>query len=363
MTERSSCIKSRPDGAIDEARLPALRTGFEAALREAAQYLGATSPNPAVGCALLDAQDRILVVEAHHRAGTYHAEARALERARALGVLHKAVTALVTLEPCNHTGRTPPCSEALRASPVGEVWIGARDPNPEAGGGAARLSTMPGGKTVVMLESCRALSDIHQSCKALLAPFAERITRGRAWITVKQALDGRGSMIPPQGQKTFTSEASLLLAHRLRRATDAIVTGIGTVLADAPMLTVRRVADHDGPPRRMVVVCDRKGRLPSSWRSTLEGNGYRVVVSRSLEEVPSLLAGHGVNWAMVEAGPGLLEALDRHGLWNDWLTLRAGTSGNDTVSARISARAQGVTPLRFLLNDGFSSVSSSEAEF
>ncbi|KXV79504.1 riboflavin biosynthesis protein RibD, partial [Gluconobacter japonicus] len=205
---------------------------------------------------LLDSEGRILTVGVHPKAGQPHAEAMALAQARDTGVLEQARTAIVTLEPCNHTGRTPPCSEALRNSPVEHVWIGVADPTPQAAGGAARLREMPGGRDVTFLKDVPELTDLYRDCRALLAPFQSRVTRHRPWISVKQALDRDGSMIPPVGQTTFTSEASLMLAHRLRRATDAIITGVGTVLADKPRFTVRRVQDHAGRAKRLLVVCD-----------------------------------------------------------------------------------------------------------
>nr|WP_243444071.1 dihydrofolate reductase family protein [Asaia prunellae] len=296
---------------------------------------------------------------AHHRTGARHAEALALYRARELGVIDRVATALVTLEPCNHVGRTPPCSEALRDSPVSTVWVGMRDPNPVAGGGIARLRQMPEGRDVILLEECPALAETHRACQALLAPFATRIIRQRPWITVKQACDGKGSMIPPEGKTTFTSQNSLEIAHRLRRASDAIITGIGTVLADRPRFTVRHVVDHEDRAPRLVVVCDRQNRVPDSWREMMIGSGYRVIVSHDLTEIPGMLGDHGVNWAMVEAGPVLLAEIDRLGLWDDWLTIRASHEGPD----RCSVRAHSPSPLRFILAEGINPLPADKAAF
>jgi diaminohydroxyphosphoribosylaminopyrimidine deaminase/5-amino-6-(5-phosphoribosylamino)uracil reductase len=188
----------------------------------------------------------------------------------------------------------------------------------------------------------------YETCAALIAPFARRVTDGRAWITVKQALDlqGRGpSMIPPRKQTTFTRPASLLLAHRLRRATDAIVTGSGTVLADRPRFTVRHTPDHAGRRPRLLVVCDRQGRVPMVWLKEREAEGFHVLLSRDLVSVPALLAAHDANWAMVEAGPALLAELERLGLWDDWLTIGHDGKGPDTISIRCR---RNVTPLRLL---------------
>lgn len=332
---------------IPAATLARIRHAFRVALAAAQDFVGATAPNPPVGCALLDAQGSLLVVAAHHRAGAPHAEALALAQARAQGLLERVHTAVVTLEPCTHFGRTPPCTEALRASPVQEVWVGVEDPHARAAGGIARLRAAPSARQVFTLASFPEAAAEHQACLSLLAPFARRVTAGRAWITVKQALNlegGTPTMIPPPGQTVFTSASSLLLAHRLRRATDAIVTGAGTVLADSPRFTVRHLPDHKDRPARPLIVCDRHGRVPPAWCKEREREGFRVQVSTDLASVPSLLASLEANWALVEAGPGLLAELQRLDLWDDWLTLEHRPQGPDTISIR----HKGVTPLSLI---------------
>ncbi|GAD10485.1 pyrimidine reductase [Gluconobacter frateurii NBRC 103465] len=325
------------------SNLASIRDGFRVAIASAVDTLGATSPNPSVGCALLDGEGRILTVGIHPKAGQPHAEAMALAQARDVGVLEQARAAIVTLEPCNHTGRTPPCSEALRNSPIEHVWIGVADPTPQAAGGAARLREMPGGRNVTFLNDVPELADLHRDCRALLAPFQNRVTRHRPWISVKQALDQNGSMIPPAGQTTFTSVASLTLAHRLRRATDAIITGVGTVLADRPRFTVRRVRDHADRAKRLLVVCDRHRRLPADWKAEMEQSGFDVLTSTDLLAVPTMLADRGVNWAMVEAGPALLKSVSDAGLWDDWLTIR-----KDGDTDHITLQSRDESPLRLL---------------
>ncbi len=309
--------------------LEAVRVGFQHAIKEAVQKMGATAPNPAVGCALLDGEGRLLAVGAHPAAGQPHAEVMALEQARQKAVLERARIALVTLEPCNHHGRTPPCSEQLKNSPVQTVWIGTRDPNPQAMGGAEYLAEGEAPKNVRFLADEPELQSLVQECKALLAPFASRVIRGRPWLTVKQALDGRGGMLPPPGQKTFTSPTSLRLAHQLRRACDAVVTGIGTVLADDPSFTVRHVADHEGRGPRPLIVLDRQGRMPMAWRQAREADGFHVEQCRDLASVPALLGQMGVNWALIEAGPALLKSVREAELWDDWLTIHHEEHGGD----------------------------------
>ena len=320
-------------------------SAFRAAIAEAARFVGATAPNPPVGCAILDADGEILTVAAHHRAGAPHAEALALLQCEAAGTLSRAAAAVVTLEPCNHLGRTRPCTDAILASPIRSVWIGAGDPNPRvAGGGAARLR-----EAGLAVQVAAPYSPAGLDCLALIAPFASFIRGLRPWITVKQALDAEGSMIPPAGARTFTAPSSLHLAHRLRRATDAIVTGMGTVLADAPHFTVRHVADH-ADRHRIVAVLDRTSALPAAWQRDAEARGFRVRTAPDLGGLMQVLLDEGVLWAMVEAGPRLLDALVRDGLWDDWLTIRQRPRGlqpgcDDLVGIRTRS---GTTPLRLV---------------
>lgn len=307
----------------------AIRLGFVQAIKAATQKMGATAPNPAVGCALLDRAGRVLSVGAHPAVGQPHAEVMAVEQARKAGVLGQAYSALVTLEPCHHHGRTPPCSELLQQSPMQDIWIGLRDPNPHAAGGGAFLAGKPHPKRVFCLEDHVEFASLAQQCRALAAPFATRITQGRPWLTVKQALDGQGSMIPPRGQTTFTSPKSLTFAHQLRRATDAVVTGIGTVLADDPSFTVRHVKDHPEHAPRPLIVLDRQGRTPPAWVKAREADGFQVEICPQLEAVPALLGQMGVNWALIEAGPALLASVKEASLWDDWLTIHKGATVGD----------------------------------
>lgn len=324
---------------------PLIARAFRAAIDEAARFVGATAPNPPVGCAILDRDGDILTVAAHHRAGTAHAEARALRQCAELGLMARAAIAVVTLEPCNHTGRTGPCSEAILASPIRTVWVGVADPNPRvAGGGVARLRA--GGCNVHVLGASADRPDAEPAaaCRALIAPFAHWSRTGRAWLTVKQAVDAGGSMIPPVGRTTFTSDAALLLAHELRRATDAIVTGSGTVLADRPGLDVRRVTDHAGRAPRLLVVCDRRGRVPADWRASAVARGFDVRICDDIARLPEMLGAAGVLWALVEAGPDLLAALRAAGSWNDWLTIGVGPDGTERLD--VAVRTGTDTPLR-----------------
>jgi diaminohydroxyphosphoribosylaminopyrimidine deaminase/5-amino-6-(5-phosphoribosylamino)uracil reductase len=309
-------ISSLPAGVIADA--------FARAIAAAANYAGATAPNPPVGCVLLDESSAILAVEAHHKAGDPHAEARAIAACRAAGTIDRIHTVVVTLEPCNHHGRTPPCSDAILSTPAREVWIAETDPNPRVdGGGAARLSAAG--------LSVRFLSELdHPDAKRLttetdrlVAPFVKWVTTGLPFVTVKQALDKTGSMIPPIGRKTFTSETSLTLAHRLRRRADAILTGAGTILADNPEFTVRRLPDHPDKSR-ILAILDRSGRVPPGYLTEAAQRGLRPMLFADIGEALTRLGAEGVHEVLVEAGPTLTGAILAAGLWDEHVVIRKG---------------------------------------
>ncbi len=307
---------------------PALTLALEAASR----YRGATAPNPPVGAVALDSEGNVLAVGAHERAGLPHAEIRAIEACRAAGTLDQLHTLVVTLEPCNHTGRTGPCTEAILRTPVKRVLFGCEDPNPKVSGrGAARLYSA--GLEVTHLNS--------PECRELIAPFAKWITTGIPWVTVKVALNSKGSpaeglqaMVPESGHKTFTSPESLRLAHELRRRADAILTGSGTVLADAPEFTVRNVPDHPGK-RRFLAVLDRRDRIPREWLLKAEERGFQVVSGLELEPILKRLGELGAHEVLVEAGPTLTRTILDSGLWDEEIRIEVQGEGQpDRVTRR-----------------------------
>lgn len=337
----------------------AIAAGFRAAIDVARRFVGATAPNPPVGCALLDRDGAILTAAAHHKAGTFHAEARALAQCAELGLTDRIHTAVVTLEPCNHSGRTPPCSEALLATPVKTVWVGCADPNPRvAGGGGARLTAA--GRTVRWLSEATTLPDqraLLAECRGLIAPFVYWASSRKAWFTVKQAVDAGGSMIPPTGRTTFTSPAALDLAHALRRATDAVVTGIGTVRADLPGLDVRRVADHV-ERRRILLVCGRRDNAPAAWLEQAERR-FDVRFCAAVEDAPAMLAEAGALWALVEAGPTLLAAMRAGDVWDDWLRIEQRAAGGERLTVASRHRD---TPLALFADRGLDFVEPTKAD-
>jgi diaminohydroxyphosphoribosylaminopyrimidine deaminase/5-amino-6-(5-phosphoribosylamino)uracil reductase len=279
-----------------------------------------------VGAAALDRAGQLLAIAAHERAGQAHAEARVIAELRSKGLLERADTLVVTLEPCNHTGRTPPCTEAILASPIRKLVIGSRDPNPHvAGGGAARL-----GSAGVEASFLSDDDPLKRQCDLLIAPFRKHVTTGLPYLTIKTAHHAgqdpagmphaRGSMIPPAGQKTFTRPSSLKLAHELRRRADAILTGSGTILTDSPEFTVRHVGDHPGKTRELVIL-DRRRRVPESYLAGARSRGFTPWIAQDLEEALRALGSRGALEVLLEAGPTLSCAALETGFWDEHVVI------------------------------------------
>ena len=304
-----------------------------AAIEAARAFEGATAPNPQVGCVLLDRSGAVLGVAAHQKAGALHAEALAIKTARAAGLAHLIHTVVVTLEPCNHHGRTPPCTEAILETPAKAVVIGMADPNSQVnGGGAKRLAAA--GLSVSFLDHAQQ-PDLAQALERLLGPFTKRVTCGLPWVTVKQAINCDGNMLPPAGQKTFTSQSSLKLAHSLRRRADAILTGSGTILADAPHFTVRHVEDIAGK-RRKLVLFDRRQRISKAYLEAATARGFEIIFAREFEPALRALASEGALEVLVEAGPQLTASVLASPFWDEHvlITQSAEPGGQDTVEIK-----------------------------
>jgi len=236
------------------------------ALELAGRGAGLTSPNPIVG-AVLVAAGRAAGEGFHARAGGAHAEAGALAQA---GAAARGATLYVTLEPCNHRGRTPPCVEAIRTAGVKRVVIGTRDPNPRVpGGGADALA----GTGVEVAMGCREREAI-----ALNQVFITAARRGRPHVTLKWAatLDG-ATADSRRSSRWVTGTQARLEAHRLRSRADAVVVGIGTALADDPALDVRLGSPWPREPFRVVV--DSFARLPVTARLIEAGRPERALVA------------------------------------------------------------------------------------
>lgn len=289
-------------------------TGMQLAIEEASRFLGATAPNPPVGAVILDVDGNVLSVGAHVGAGSPHAEVCALKK---ISGLQKPHSLIVTLEPCNHFGKTPPCTEAILASGIRRVVIGALDPNPNVlGGGTRRLK-------LVGLEVVEGV--LQKECEALIRPFSHWIRTGLPWVTLKRVFNREGSMIPPKGQKTFSSPDSLQLAHELRRRADALLTGSGTVLADLPEFTVRQVPDHSisgKQKKRVLMVVDRRGRVPADWIKDREAAGFTVCIEKDVKQALQFLGEKGCLEVLVEAGPALSGFILEQGIWNQEILIR-----------------------------------------
>lgn len=301
------------------------------ALRLARKGLWTTAPNPRVGCVIAHGEE-ILGRGWHARAGGPHAEVGALAEA---GARARGATAYVTLEPCSHHGRTPPCVDALIEAGLARVVIAAGDPHPKVNGGGIEQLRAAG-------VEC-ALGLMQGPARELNCGFFSRIERGRPWVRAKLAgsLDGRS--VGPDGRSQWiTGSAARADGHRWRARADAILTGIGTVLADDPRLDVR-LEDHSARPA--VVLMDSHARLPSTAR--ILGTGARVVHvvlpgapaspsgAERLEIVPGVdgrpdvsrlltqLAELEFNEIHVEAGPMLTGALLAAGRVDELLLYQA----------------------------------------
>jgi diaminohydroxyphosphoribosylaminopyrimidine deaminase/5-amino-6-(5-phosphoribosylamino)uracil reductase len=236
------------------------------ALDEARKGLGRTHPNPAVGAVIVKG-GRVIATGYHARAGTAHAEANALMLA---GARAKGATIYSTLEPCDHFGRTPPCTQAILDHGLSRVVYGSSDPNPLVDGkGVRRLKRAGLEVTGGVLEA---------ECDALNEPFLKVMRMGLPFVTVKAGITLDGKSATSAGQsKWITSEASRRRAHALRDRVDAIVVGAGTVVADDPALTTR----VEGGRHAMRVVIDPRLRTKPTAK-VYASNGPKVLVVTGL---------------------------------------------------------------------------------
>jgi len=226
------------------------------ALALAAHAVGLSDPNPRVGCVIVAADGRLAGRGHTQETGGAHAETMALRDAAARGVDVRGATVYVTLEPCSHHGRTPPCADALVAAGVGRVVIALRDPNPLVSGrGAARLDAA--GIAVQW-------SGDGEASRELNIGFVSRMERGRPWLRLKAAisLDGRTALGDGSSQ-WITGEAARADGHAWRKRAGAVLTGVGTVRDDDPRLDVRLVASARQPLR---VVVDSRLETPATAR-------------------------------------------------------------------------------------------------
>ena len=239
--------------------------GMQLALKQAELGLFITSPNPRVGCVIV--KDGVVVSQGHTQpAGQAHAEVAALRDAAARGVDVRGATVYVTLEPCSHHGRTPPCTDALIQAGVGRVVAAIKDPNPlVAGQGLARLSSA---------EILTEVGVLAEQAREMNIGFFSRMQRGRPWVRMKIAasLDGGTALLNGVSQ-WITSEPARADGHAWRARACAILTGMGTVQQDDPQLTVRAVSTPRQPRR---IVLDSQLQISHSAR-VMEGGGTWIV--------------------------------------------------------------------------------------
>jgi diaminohydroxyphosphoribosylaminopyrimidine deaminase/5-amino-6-(5-phosphoribosylamino)uracil reductase len=287
--------------ATDALTTPAERDAMSRAL-ELAQRGPSHGPNPRVGCVLL-ADDGSILGEGWHRgAGTPHAEVAALCDARERGADPRGATAVVTLEPCNHHGRTGPCSEALLAAGVARVVVSVGDPNRVAAGGAERLRA--GGVDVVT-----GLDE--EQGRAVLRTWLAAVERGRPFVTLKLATTLDGRVAAADGSSRWiTSEVARRHAHELRAQVDAILVGTTTALVDDPSLTARNAAGelHEHQPLRVVV-----GHRDVPAQARLRGPGGELVQLRTHDPAQVLAELHAreVRHVLVEGGATIAAAFLR----------------------------------------------------
>jgi diaminohydroxyphosphoribosylaminopyrimidine deaminase/5-amino-6-(5-phosphoribosylamino)uracil reductase len=315
------------------------------ALAEAEKGRGRTHPNPVVGAVIVRG-GKAIAAGHHAQAGGPHAEIAALlgagERARGAEIF-------VTLEPCNHFGRTPPCTEALLAAGVTRVVFGSSDPNPSVRGHGARRLREAG------VEVVRGV--LRADCDASNEQWFKFIARGLPWVHLKAAMTLDGKLATAAGDSRWVSgAASRALVHRLRDSLDAVLVGVGTALADDPRLTVRlarpgkgvAVAGRGVPPRDPLrIVVDSTARLPPGARmlrqrsraatmlavtaraprarlAALERAGATLLICKTtragrvdLRHLLEQLAGLGLTSVLVEGGAAIFGSFLEQRLWDE----------------------------------------------
>jgi len=292
--------------------------------------LGKTSPNPVVG-ALIVKNGQIIGAGYHHRAGKPHAEIEALSAA---GEGARGATLYVNLEPCNHHGRTPPCTEAIIGNGIRRVVVGMADPNPDVTGGGCSFLRAHGleVKCGVLEEECMRLNEV----------FLTYVTKGRPFVTVKGALTLDGWMATRTGDsKWITNEKSRRFVHSLRKRADALMVGVETVIADDPFLTPHMMKNPSPEPARVIV--DTRLRIPlksrvltsgtsaltivvtgskvnNAKRESVEELGATVIQCREknrrvdLTDLLGKLAGMSITSVLIEGGAGVFDTVIRERL-------------------------------------------------
>lgn len=304
---------------------------MQQALDLASQGMNTTTPNPRVGCVLVASDGAVIGTGFHRQAGGPHAEIHALNEA---GSMARGATAYVTLEPCSHHGKTPPCCEALIVAGVARVIYGMEDPNPKvAGRGLERLRR-------ANIDVCGPL--LQAQAMALNVGFIKRMRKGLPFVRIKLAmsLDGRTAMANGES-KWITGSAARLDVQKLRARSCAIVTGLGTVNTDDPAMTVR-LSDNDRQPMRVIIdskdqsskqaaIFHQAGRTIVACVHSLSMNAidkeYWCLPEKngrvSLHHLLLKLADEECNEVLVEAGPTLAGAFVSAGLVDEIIVYMA----------------------------------------
>jgi len=230
-------------------------------------------PNPLVGCILVK-DDEVVAEGWHDHIGGLHAEQMAIADAESKSVATRGATAYVTLEPCNHFGRTPPCTEALLWAGVSKVVIGAMDPNPTVRGDGARTLEESGVEVVTGV--------LEAECESQMEEFIHWCRERRPLVTLKASTDAKGRIDGDSSKPAvrFSSDSSLRMAHEIRADSMAILVGVGTVIRDDPSLTVRgpEIDPREQPTR---VVVDPNDRTPEDCRLMVDGEAPTLLIQSS----------------------------------------------------------------------------------
>lgn len=267
--------------------------------------------NPRVGCVIVDSRGDVVGRGFHLGAGTDHAEVVALAEA---GERAQGATAIVTLEPCHHIGRTGPCSEALLAAGISRVVYAQADPTAEAAGGARRLSDA--GVDVIAGVCAAEASSINRE-------WTIAVSRGYPFITAKCAVSLDGRVAGENGRRIrLTGRDANIYAHALRARVGAIITGTGTVLGDDPELTVRNVPLLPAGPPTRVIMGERN--IPERAKILDASAPTLHLRHRDPKRALSELFDRGIRDVLLESGPALLDAFVRAGLVDEFVWLVAG---------------------------------------
>jgi diaminohydroxyphosphoribosylaminopyrimidine deaminase/5-amino-6-(5-phosphoribosylamino)uracil reductase len=317
---------------------------MELAIRLSRRALGTTAENPPVGCVIVK-NDALVGLGWTSPRGRPHAEPQALAMA---GGQAKGATAYVTLEPCAHHGRTPPCAEALVAAGISRVVAALEDPDPRVSGGGFAILRRAGIEV--------ATGTGAEAARMPLAGFFRRILRKRPYVVVKMAVSADGKIAAGAGQRTRLTGAEVMArVHLMRAESDAILVGLSTVLADDPELTCRLPGMESRSPIR--IVADTRLSIPPTaklvksapvvplWllatRQATMGPGVTVVPCKpgadkwvDMADALAELAGRGINRLMVEGGAHLVSSLLEAGLVDEFHLFRAPmTLGEGAVNA------------------------------